>query len=312
LIDEAVEQRAHFLDATRIATALMGDTIATNLFMLGFAFQKGLIPLGEASLLHAIELNGVAVASNKQTFLWGRRAASDLQAVERVAAPVQPVIVNMPETLDRLVARRVDFLTSYQNAAYGRRYKNVVEQVRAAESKIGKGDTLARAVAKSLFKLMAYKDEYEVARLYSDRSFEERLRNTFEGGFSIKYNLAPPLLAKRDADGFLVKSEYGAWMKYAFRFLARMKWLRHTALDPFGYTGERKAERRLIRDYQNTIEQCLMLLSADNHDLAVELASLPGQVRGFGHIKDRNIAAYYRNREALLDRLNDSRTARAA
>jgi indolepyruvate ferredoxin oxidoreductase len=312
LIDEAVEQRAHFLDATRIATALMGDSIATNLFMLGFAFQKGLIPLGEASLLHAIELNGVAAAANKQTFLWGRRAASDLQAVERVAAPVQPVIVNMPETLDRLVARRVDFLASYQNAAYGRRYKDIVQQVRAAESRIAKGDTLARAVAKSLFKLMAYKDEYEVARLYSDRAFEERLRNTFEGGFSIKYNLAPPLLAKRDADGLLAKSEYGAWMKYAFRLLARMKWLRHTALDPFGYTDERKAERRLIRDYQNTIEQCLTLLSADNHDLAVALASLPEQVRGFGHIKARNIAAYYRNRENLLGRLNVSQTVRAA
>lgn len=159
---------------------------------------------------------------------------------------------------------------------------------------------------------MAYKDEYEVARLYSDHSFEERLNKTFEGSFSIKYNLAPPLFAKRDADGHLTKSEYGAWMKHAFRMLARFKWLRHTAFDPFGYTEERKMERRLIRDYEDTIEQCLSLLSADNHDVALALASLPEQVRGFGHIKARNITAYYQDRDTLLGQLSDSRMGRAA
>jgi indolepyruvate ferredoxin oxidoreductase len=312
LIGEAVGGRAHFLDATRIATALMGDSIATNLFMLGFAFQKGLVPLEEASLLHAIELNGVAVEANKQTFLWGRRAAADLQAVERVVSPAQPVIVKLPETLDRLIALHVEFLTAYQSAAYAQRYRDIVERVRLAESQIRNGDMLARSVAKSLFKLMAYKDEYEVARLYSDRSFEERLNKTFEGSFSIKYNLAPPLFAKRDADGHLIKSEYGAWMKYTFRMLAQFKWLRHTAFDPFGHTKERKMERRLIRDYEDTIEQCLSLLSVDNQDVALALASLPERVRGFGHIKARNITAYYQDRDTLLGQLSDSRMGRAA
>ncbi len=312
LINEAVENRAHFLDATRIATALMGDSIATNLFMLGFAFQQGLIPVGEASLMRAIELNGVAIEANKQAFLWGRRAAFDLDAVERVAAPARPVVVQFPESLDKLVARRVEFLNAYQNAAYAKRYSDLVERTRAAEARIGKGDKLAKAVAKYLFKLMAYKDEYEVARLYSDPSFEEHLRKTFDGDFSIKYNLAPPLLAKRDAQGHLIKSEYGAWMKYAFRLLARLKWLRQTGFDPFGQTAERKTERRLLRDYETTIDHCLSALSEDNHGVVLELAELPEHVRGFGHVKERNIGKYDADREALLNRLNISKLVRAA
>ena len=188
----------------------------------------------------------------------------------------------------------------------------MVERARAAEAGLGKGDKLTRAVATYLFKLMAYKDEYEVARLLSDPSFEERLRKTFDGDFSIKYNLAPPLLAKRDAQGHLTKSEYGAWMKHAFRLLARLKWLRQTAFDPFGQTEERKTERRLLRDYETTIEHCLAALSEDNHGVVLELASLPEHVRGFGHVKERNIEAYDAKRETLLNRLNISRLVRAA
>ncbi len=312
LINEAVEDQAHFLDATRIATALMGDSIATNLFMLGFAFQKGLIPVGEAALMRAIELNGVAIDANKQAFLWGRRAAVDLDSVERVAAPARPVVVQFPESLDKLVERRIEFLTAYQNTAYAMRYSDLVERTRAAEARIGKGDKLARAVATYLFKLMAYKDEYEVARLFSDPAFEARLRKTFDGDFSIRYNLAPPLLAKRDAQGHLTKSEYGAWMKTAFRLLARLKWLRQTAFDPFGQTEERKTERRLLRDYETTIDHCLTALSEDNHDVVLELASLPEHIRGFGHVKARNVEAYEARREALLNRLNISRLVRAA
>ena len=312
LINEAVGNQSHFLDATRIATALMGDSIATNLFMLGFAFQKGLIPVGEAALMRAIELNGVAVEANKQAFLWGRRAATDLGAVERIATPGHPVVVKFPETLDKLIARRIDFLTDYQNVAYAKRYSGLVDRVRETEARIGKGDKLTRAVATYLFKLMAYKDEYEVARLYSDPAFEERLRKTFDGKFSIKYNLAPPLLARRDERGQLQKSEYGAWMKHAFRLLAHFKWLRQTAFDPFGRTAERKTERRLLRDYETTIEHCLAALSQENYDVVVELASLPEGVRGFGHVKERHIAQYDADREALLSRLNISRLVRAA
>ncbi|UCH47458.1 MAG: indolepyruvate ferredoxin oxidoreductase family protein [Betaproteobacteria bacterium] len=311
-LEEAVDGKVHFVDATRIATALMGDSIATNLFMLGFAFQKGLIPLTEDSLIRAIELNGVAVDANKHSFLWGRRAAFDLKAVERVVAPAQPVIVTMPETLDKLVERRAEFLTAYQNAAYARRYRDIVEKVRASSDKAGLDDSFAKMVAKNLFKLMAYKDEYEVARLYSDRQFEKRLRAAFEGNFSIKYNLAPPFLAKRDSNGQPVKAEYGAWMKPVFALLARLKWLRQTAFDPFGHTEERKAERQLIRDYESTIDHCLQVLSADNGEIALKLASLPEHVRGFGHVKADNVEAFYRDREALLCQLNVSTLVRAA
>jgi indolepyruvate ferredoxin oxidoreductase len=312
LINEAVDERAHFIEATRIATALMGDSIATNLFMLGFAFQHGLIPLGEAALMRAIELNGVAVDANKQAFLWGRRAAVDLAAVERVASPARPVMLQLPETLDKLVERRVEFLTAYQNAAYAERYRRLVERVRSAATEAGLDDTLAKAVAKNLSKLMAYKDEYEVARLYSDPAFEERLRSTFDGSFSIKFNLAPPLLAKRDANGHLIKSEYGSWMKYAFRLLAGMKWLRHTAFDPFGYTEERKTERQLIREYESDIEDCLKTVSKDSYKVAVSLAALPEKIRGFGHVKEANVAVYGEEREALLRELRGEKLAQAA
>ena len=312
LLDESVEGRSHFVDATRIATALMGDSIATNLFMLGYSYQLGLIPLVEASLMRAIELNGVAVDANKKAFLWGRRAAVDLQAVERVVAPVRPVVVQIPESVDKLVDRRVEFLTQYQNAAYAQRYRDRVERVRSAVTQAGLDDSLTKAVAKNLFKLMAYKDEYEVARLFSDPAFEEKLRSTFDGDLKIKFNLAPPLLAKRDANGHFIKAEYGSWMKYAFRLLAKMKSLRHTALDPFGYTEERRTERRLIRDYGAAVDEALAVLNKENANLVTELASLPEKVRGFGHVKAKNIATFDEKRDGLLRQLRDTRLAEAA
>jgi indolepyruvate ferredoxin oxidoreductase len=289
LIDESVDRRAHYVDATRLATALLGDSIATNLFMLGFAYQKGLVPVSEAALLHAIELNGVAVDANKAAFLWGRRAAVDLQAVERVASPGQPVLVQLPPTLDATVRRRVASLTAYQDAAYARRYAAFVDKVREAEARVSKSTALTKAVARSLYKLMAYKDEYEVARLYTDGRFEERLKATFEGDFTVKFNLAPPLLATRDAQGHLVKAKYGSWMWRAFKVLAKLKFLRGTALDPFGRTDERRMERQLIAEYQASIEALLPKLHEGNLPQAIELASLPEQMRGFGHVKLANV-----------------------
>ena len=285
LIAEAVQGQAHFVDATRLATALLGDAIATNLFMLGFAFQKGWVPLSAEALERAIELNGVAIEANKQAFLWGRRAAVDLAKVERIATPATPVVVQMPEGLDGLVRRRSEYLTAYQDAAYAKRYESFVEQVKAAEAKLGKGDALARAVAKSLFKLMAYKDEYEVARLYTNGEFEKKLKDAFEGDVHVNFHLAPPLLAKRDGKGHLVKARYGSWMWKAFGVLAKFKGLRGTWLDVFGKTEERRMERQLIEDYRKSVEAALSRLTADNFPKAVELASLPEQIRGFGHVK---------------------------
>jgi indolepyruvate ferredoxin oxidoreductase len=307
LIDESVGGRSHFVDATRLAIALLGDSIASNLFMLGFAFQQGLIPLEEASLLRAIELNGVAVEANKQAFLWGRRYAADAAKVERTASPAQPVVVQMPQNLETLLRRRIAHLTQYQNAAYAKRFEDRVEKVRAAEARLGKGETLTKSVAQNLSKLMAYKDEFEVARLYSDSEFEKRLAETFEGDLKVKFHLAPPLFAKRDAQGNLVKAQYGTWMKFAFRVLAKFKGLRGTALDPFARTEERKQERQLIADYETMLDEIISSLSVDNYDTAIALASQPERIRGFGHVKQKSMDAAKVEREVLLQRFRTGR-----
>ncbi|WP_323142258.1 indolepyruvate ferredoxin oxidoreductase family protein [Massilia phyllosphaerae] len=302
LIEEAVGGAAgvDFLDATRLATALMGDSIAANLFMLGYAWQKGLVPLSEAALLRAIELNGVAVASNQRSFLWGRRAAADLARVEKVAMPAQAVVVQMPQGLDAVIRKRAEFLTGYQDAAYAAHYESLVARVREAERAAGLGSKLTMAVARSLFKLMAYKDEYEVARLYTDGRFVEQLKTQFEGDFSLKFNLAPPLFAKKNAKGHLVKAEFGSWMWTAFKLLAKLKGLRGGAFDVFGYSAERRMERALIAEYRAMVEDLLPALDAANHATAVELAALPEQIRGFGHVKETAVAAYRARKEELL------------
>ena len=286
LINESVEQRADFIDATRLATALMGDSIATNLFMLGFAYQRACIPVTESALMRAIELNGVATESNKKSFLWGRRAAVDAKRVEAIALPGKPVLLQMPQSLDTVIKRRAALLTAYQNPAYAAQYLTLVDDVRAAETLLGLGNKLTMAVAKSYAKLMAYKDEYEVARLYTDGQFVEKLNAQFDGKFSVRFNLAPPLLSKKNEQGHLIKAEYGSWVWRAFGVLAKLKGLRGTPLDVFGYSAERRMERRLILDYRQNIRSMLGSLDADNHAVAVELASLPEKIRGFGHVKE--------------------------
>ncbi|CAH0216443.1 hypothetical protein SRABI118_02114 [Massilia sp. Bi118] len=302
LIVEAVggESGVDFIDATKLATSLMGDSIAANLFMMGYAWQKGLIPLSEASLLRAIELNGVAVGSNKRSFLWGRRAAVDIKRVEKTATPAQAIVVQMPQSLDSVIKKRVEFLTGYQNAAYAAQYEELVSRVRAAEGAQNLGNKLSMAVAKSLFKLMSYKDEYEVARLYTDGRFVEQLATQFEGKFSVKFNLAPPLFAEKDAKGHLVKAEFGSWMWSAFKLLAKLKGLRGGAFDLFGYTAERKMERALISEYRGMIEDVLRSLDASTHATAVELAALPEQIRGFGHVKEKAVEEYRVRKAELL------------
>ena len=293
LIEEAVGPEASsFVDATRLATALLGNSIATNLFMLGYAWQKGLVPVGEAALHAAIELNGVAVEANKQAFLWGRRAAHDMAAVEALVAPKQVAEdLQLSRDLDQLMERRVAFLTDYQDAAYAARYRALVERVRATEAAKAPGrQGLSEAVARYYFKLLAYKDEYEVARLYSDPAFAERLGRQFEGDFTLGLHLAPPLFARRDPDtGLPVKREFGPWIFKALRLLAKMKGLRGTALDIFGYSQERRAERKLIADYEAQVEELIAGLDQGCHNLAIELAEIPEQIRGFGHIKQAHL-----------------------
>ncbi len=284
---------AEFVDATKLATALMGDAIATNLFMLGYAWQKGSVPISREAIERAIDLNAVAVDANKQAFLWGRRAAVDLAAVEAVAKPpLEFRPRDIATTLDDIVARRVAFLTRYQNAGYAQRYEALVRKVAAAETERAKGRSgLAEAVARNYFKLMAYKDEYEVARLFTDGSFLAQVNAQFEGDFKLKFNLAPPLLSERDpASGELRKKEYGPWMLTAFRALAKLKGLRGTAFDVFGYSEERRTERRLIGEYEATVADLLDRLDQDNHELALRIAAIPEHIRGYGHVKERNLA----------------------
>jgi indolepyruvate ferredoxin oxidoreductase len=293
LIEEAAGQPADFIDASRIATALMGDSIATNLFMLGYAWQRGRIPLAESAILKAIELNGVAVKANRQAFLWGRRAAVDIDAVTRIALPPRSVVVTLPQSLDALLESRSKFLADYQDQAYADDYAAFIDRVRAAEAGLGKasGTRLTQAVARNLFKLMAIKDEYEVARLYAGEDFKRKLAEVFEGDYSLRFNLAPPLFARKDADGRPLKAEYGAWTMRAFALLSRLRRLRGTAFDIFGHSAERRLERSLIPEYRQTIESLLPGLTPDRIALAVEIASLPERIRGYGHVKLASIDA---------------------
>jgi len=290
-------------DAEAAATKLMGDSIYTNPMMLGYAWQKGWVPLGLEALMRAIELNAVQVEKNKQAFEWGRRAAHDPKAMAALltqAAGTAQVIQFKPrETVDSLLARRVEFLTGYQNAAYAGQYELFVRKVQQAEAKLGK-TALTEAVARYLFKVMAYKDEYEVARLHTDPSFQAKVAEQFEGNFELRLHLAPPLFAKKNDKGELIKQQYGPWMLKAMGVLAKLKGLRGTALDLFGRTEERRMERALIVQYRADVEKLLAGLNADNHALALEIARLPEQIRGFGHVKERHFKAAQSRREQLL------------
>jgi indolepyruvate ferredoxin oxidoreductase len=336
-------QDPHVVDATQLATALMGDAIATNLFILGYAWQRGLVPISFEALMRAVELNGAAIEMNKTAFAWGRLTAIDLPAVLEAAGiarsvPSQDTLHELPvlspgeweghewganvapkpdakehelrhvpahgadvaflplddarlsRSLDEVVTRRVAFLTEYQNAAYAKRYSDLVAKVRAVEQQRTPGKTdLGEAVARYAFKLMAYKDEYEVARLYTSGEFERRLKQQFDGDFKLRFHLAPPLFAKKDAEGRLVKREYGAWMLNAFRVMAKLRFLRGTALDVFGYTAERRMERGLIDEYFATVSMLLDGLDGSNVALAAEIASVPEHIRGFGHVKEAHL-----------------------
>jgi len=306
------DDHVEFVDAGQIATALMGDSIATNMFMLGYAFQKGHVPLTEASILRAIELNGVSVGFNVSAFTWGRTAAHDLASVVKMTTPAKVIEFKRIQTLDDIIEKRVELLTAYQDANYAKQYKSFVDQVRAEEAKLGKSTRLSEAVARYYYKLMAYKDEYEVARLYTDGAFKEKIAGMFEGDITLKFHLAPPLFAKHDAQGQLIKQEFGPWMMKAFGLLAKFKGLRGGALDVFGYTAERKMERALIVEYRQTVSALLSKLTADNLSQAVAIASIPEDIRGYGHVKERHFKAAKQKEAALIAAFNAPASVAAA
>lgn len=310
------ENSTMFLDANRLATRLLGDSIASNLFMLGYAWQMGLVPLSREAIERAIELNGVAIDFNKQAFLWGRRAAHDLPAVERIvepkteAEPARTIAV----TLDEIVAKRVAELTAYQDAAYADRYRQRVARIAAAEQKAMPGsEALAVAAARYLHKLMAIKDEYEVARLYTDGGFLEHLNRSFEGNFRLEFNMAPPLIAPRDPQtGHLKKLVFGPWMLKALGLVARMKGLRGGKFDLFGRTDERRMERRILAEYEALLDEIAESLTADTHATALELASLPEHIRGYGHVREKHITTVKAQEADLLARFRNPEMAKTA
>jgi indolepyruvate ferredoxin oxidoreductase len=307
IVSAAGRENSHFIDATRLATALVGNAIGANMFMLGYAYQFGGVPVSAQAIERALTLNGVSVAMNVDAFRWGRRAAADAAAVEALAAPPPAVASEarrLSQSFEETVARRVDFLTAYQDAAYAARYRALVQRAREAEAAKTPGACgLAEAVARNLFKLMAYKDEYEVARLYADESFLKQVRNEFDGeNLRFQFHLAPPLIARRDKlTGEPRKMTFGAWMLPLFRVLAKFKFLRGTAFDPFGRSEERRTERALIADYATMLDEVLPNLTPANHPIAVGLAAVPEKIRGFGHVKLRHLAAAKADEAALLD-----------
>jgi indolepyruvate ferredoxin oxidoreductase len=305
------------VDADTLAVQLLGDSIYTNPLMLGYAWQQGRVPLTLAALMRAIELNGVQVENNKAAFEWGRRAAHDPQGVKAIVRAGQVIeLVKRSVNIDELIARRVEFLTAYQNAGYAARYRTFVESARAKEAELVFSRTATRpdaarpstrlteAVARSLFKLMAYKDEYEVARLHADPKFLAKVASQFEGelgkDFKLAYHLAPPATAKKNARCELQKQRFGPWMLSAFRLLERMKFLRGTPFDPFGRSDERRVERELVDEYRRSIEEVLRALGPANHGLAIEIARIPDGIRGYGHVKARHLAAVRPKWDALM------------
>ena len=305
----AGEDRVRTLDAQAIAETLLGDTLPANIVMLGAAWQAGLVPVSLTALERAIDLNAVAVKLNLQALALGRLALAAPGALQRLAGVAQPAIdLDALDGLDGaegLIARRWRFLVDYQDEALARRYEALVQRVRRAEQALG-GDAaarldLTRAVARQYARLLAVKDEYEVARLHLDPAFDAALRQQFAHWDGIVHHLAPPLLSRPGPDGRPRKRAFGPWVRVAFRVLARMKGLRGTVLDPFGHTEERRLERQLARDYEALVnEQLLPALKADNLALALRLALVVQQVRGFGAVKLANLATARAQWQALL------------
>ena len=288
-------------DANRVSTQVLGDTIYINPMLLGFAWQKGWVPLGHEALMRAIELNDVAVAQNIAAFEWGRHCAHHWNVVDALLAPAQVIQFHKPQGVDALVAKRVAFLTDYQNASYAKRYSDIVLRVKAAEAAFHK-TSLSEAVARNLFKLMAYKDEYEVARLHTNTAFLQKIGDMFEGDYTVNYHLAPPIISKTNEKGELQKQKFGPLMLNGFKLLKHFKVLRGTPLDIFGNTEEREMERALIGEYVASIDEVLAKLNADNHALALEIANLPDAVKGFGHVKARNVVAVRSKWDGLMEK----------
>lgn len=300
----------HFVEATELATTLLGDGIATNMFMFGYSWQKGLIPLSMDAIFKAIELNGIAVEQNKLTFSCGRMAAHDIEMLQEFIKPqmVESVYEEISTNSNEIVEKRFKNLIDYQNKAYADKYMNLI-------NKVGHYDQgeIYEAVAKSYYKLLAIKDEYEVARLYTNGDFIKKLNTQFDGDFKIKFHMAPPIFEKKNRLGEIQKREFGPWMLRALKFVTKFKKLRGTAFDIFGYSSERKMERALIKEYEELVTKVLDKLNKDNYELCLEILELPLSFKGYGHVKEKNVKNAKLKLEKLLSNLeNESEFKKAS
>jgi indolepyruvate ferredoxin oxidoreductase len=304
LIKAVPDGHAHLVNATELARSLLGDTIGANLFMLGAAWQIGLIPLSETSIVEAVRLNGVAVEFNLSAFRLGRAWAIDTSKDAHAAGEESEPA---PESLQLIVQDRVSRLIAYQDQVYADRYRTFVESI--AQVDIAHDSPLARAVARNLFKLMAYKDEYEVARLLTNGTFDADIAARFDGEIRVTYHLAPPFLPGIDtATGRPRKHAFRGWIKPLMRGLAKLKGLRGSWADPFSYTHERKVERQLIEDYRNTLKEAVSQLDDSNYETVLALAELPDQIRGFGPVKAQAIKEYEKARQRLITEAANSKS----
>ncbi|MEM6624773.1 MAG: indolepyruvate ferredoxin oxidoreductase family protein [Pseudomonadota bacterium] len=282
------------VEANHLAEEMLGDSIFSNVLLLGAAWQAGLVPVNRDAILKAIELNRAGVEGNKKAFEIGRWAVADRAGLARYLTPPAEVI----ETLPAKIARREAHLTGHTGARYAARYRSLVDRALAAERVAG-SEGLGEAVAEGYFKLMSYKDEYEVARLHVE-TLQAELDGAFDNVGKISFHMAPPLFGRKDADGKPVKTKFGPWMFRALKVLARLKGLRGTPLDIFGYSAERRGERQAIRDYEELADELINALTAQNMGLAAEIARLPLKVRGFGHVKEANAEAVAKEQAVLL------------
>jgi indolepyruvate ferredoxin oxidoreductase len=310
LMEATQADSQYFVSATSLALTLLGDEIATNVLMLGFAWQKGLIPVGLEAIERAITLNGVAIEMNLQAFAYGRLAAHDSKKLAELLRSIlggsTPEMNENVDGLDRIIAKRIAYLEDYQNLAYAERYKSVLDRIIKVENEtMGGATTLSKVVAQSYHKVLAYKDEYEVARLYTNGDFIKELKAQFSGNYKVKFHMAPPILAGTDqATGRPKKRTFGPWMLRALSLLARFKYLRGTAFDIFGYHHDRKAERALIKSYEADVRFVVQSLTADNYELCVELLSLPLAIKGYGPVKAANIETAKASHHILMTRLS--------
>ncbi|MDZ7602598.1 MAG: DUF6537 domain-containing protein, partial [Hoeflea sp.] len=309
IVKAAGVEQASFFDATLAATRLFGNAIAANMFMLGMASQKGALPLSPESVEQAIQLNGQSVAMNIAAFRWGRKAGHDPQSVLAIVADPAPAADSTAEqSVADLIDRRADFLRDYQNEAWAAKYRDTLRPLVEAETHVlGKPGPASAAAARSLFKLMAVKDEYEVARLYSDGSFKRQLDRQFESFGRLEYHMAPPVLGRKDARGHPLKTSFGRSMSVLFPILASLRVLRGTPLDVFGYSEERRMERGILAEFIAEIEQMASTLRAENLDQVAEFLSYPMGIRGYGHVKIRNKEEVYVNKDSIKQSILNSR-----